>query len=398
MANSEEIREYLEDIDSDESDLSIFRNLSDSDDPEYQASSDDSVSSESDHIARKRRRTVLVNDEHNYVGLLPGMLANPQPTTSAQDSSEEMDQIQSQNVTRPNIESVKWGPVTGNLHTFNFNLVGGLQPHVIDQLPGRPSEIDCYNVFVDDAFVEYIVKETNLYANQSIVKCILHESIGTHSRLALWKDITALEMRQFLGLLIWMGLDNKPKLQDYWSKSILYDSKVSKVMARNRFELILSNLHFADNEQYETDPPKLYKIQKLIDCLKSKFQNAFIPKEHVCIDETMIPFRGRLKIRQYLPKKRHKYGLKMYKLCLEGGYTWNIKLYAGKESSMNTIHSEVVVMELITPLLDTGRTLVTDNFYTSVRLASKLTQRKTHLIGTLKKKESTILGQLSKRF
>ncbi|KAG8304718.1 hypothetical protein J6590_093902 [Homalodisca vitripennis] len=40
MANSEEIRDYLEDSLRDKSELSIFRNLSDSDDPAYEASSD----------------------------------------------------------------------------------------------------------------------------------------------------------------------------------------------------------------------------------------------------------------------------------------------------------------------------------------------------------------------
>jgi hypothetical protein len=35
-------------------------------------------------------------------------------------------------------------------------------------------------------------------------------------------------------------------------------------------------------------------------------------------------------------------------------------------------------------LLDTGRTLCTDNFYTSVTLAHELIKRKTHLVGTVR--------------
>ncbi|KAG8274398.1 hypothetical protein J6590_108268 [Homalodisca vitripennis] len=157
-------------------------------------------------------------------------------------------------------------------------------------------------------------------------------------------------------------------------------------MSRNRFELLLRNFHLSDNESSETNLPKLYKIQVLIDKLNSTFQNAYTPHENVCIDETMIPYRGRLGFRQYIPGKRHKYGLKLFKLCLQGGYTWNVKLYAGKENSTSGKLSTNVVMELMAPLLNSGRTLVTDNFYTSVELAHQLNEKETHLIGTLNKK------------
>ena len=46
--------------------------------------------------------------------------------------------------------------------------------------------------------------------------------------------------------------------------------------------------------------------------------------------------------------------------------------------------SERVVLQLCDGLLDSKRTLYTDNFYTSVSLARKLLRRKTHLVGTLR--------------
>jgi len=44
-----------------------------------------------------------------------------------------------------------------------------------------------------------------------------------------------------------------------------------------------------------------------------------------------------------------------------------------------------VVMTLMEGHLDAGRTLSTDNFYTSVPLAETLLGRKTHLVGTVRK-------------
>lgn len=188
-------------------------------------------------------------------------------------------------------------------------------------------------------------------------------------------------------MLIWMGLDKKPTLKDYFSTNLLYKNDVGKYtcMSRMLLELLLSNLHFANNEMPDPNS-RLYKIQSLANELVSKFQAAYTPNKEVCIDETMIPFRGRLSFRQYIPGKRHKYGIKVFKLCGKRGYTYNLKIYSGKEQNQNEQPiANRTVLELMKPLLDCGRTLCTDNFYTSVSLAHDLLGRKTHLIGTLRK-------------
>jgi hypothetical protein len=186
---------------------------------------------------------------------------------------------------------------------------------------------------------------------------------------------------------MWMGLDRKPRLKDYFSSNMLYRSDVNKKvrMSRIRFELLLANIHFSDNEHADNGN-RLCKIQPLEKLLILKFQEAFVPNKNVCIDETMIPFRGRLSFRQYIPGKRHKYGVKLFKLCGEKGYTHNLKIYSGKEQTPTEKPvATKVVLELMQPLLDSGRVLCTDNFYTSVSLAHELLARNTHLIGTLRK-------------
>lgn len=100
----------------------------------------------------------------------------------------------------------------------------------------------------------------------------------------------------------------------------------------------------------------------------------------------MVPFRGRLSFRQYIPGKRHKYGVKLFKLCTKGGYTYSFKVYGGKETkSTGQSLPNRIVMKRMSPLLNQGRTLVTDNYYMGVSLAHELNGRNTHLIGTLRK-------------
>lgn len=154
-------------------------------------------------------------------------------------------------------------------------------------------------------------------------------------------------------------------------------------MTRNRFELILSVIHVSDNNNVPVNN-RLHKIQPLVDVLVEKFNNVLVPEKNVCIDESMVPFRGRLIFRQYIANKRHRYGVKIFKLCCHSFYTLQYKIYAGKEAVIGQSVSTKVVMDLMEPYLDEGRCLFVDNWYTSIDLAEKLLDRNTHLVGTLR--------------
>lgn len=187
-----------------------------------------------------------------------------------------------------------------------------------------------------------------------------------------------------MGIVIWMGLLQVPQLRDYWSKSIVYQNKIPTVMSRNRFENILGMFHTTDNDRQRNVDDRLYKISDVLNMIQSKFQEAYTPEDVVCIDESNVTFRGRIHFRQYIPNKRHRYGIKVFKLCVTGGYTWAFKVYTGKEKTENTFVSEKVVTELMDGLFNSGRTLFSDNWYTSVSLADKMIEKKTHLVGTLR--------------
>jgi hypothetical protein len=85
-----------------------------------------------------------------------------------------------------------------------------------------------------------------------------------------------------------------------------------------------------------------------------------------------------------MPQKTHKYGVKIFKLCCGKGYTWNFQIYAGKERDRGASVPTNVVMNLSKDLLNAGRTVITNNYYTSLDLASRLLDKQTHLIGTLR--------------
>lgn len=64
-------------------------------------------------------------------------------------------------------------------------------------------------------------------------------------------------------------------------------------------------LHVCNNKGAD-QTNRFYKVQGVIDLLDSKYQSALNPEKDISIDETMIPFHGRVIFRRYLPNKAHK--------------------------------------------------------------------------------------------
>lgn len=154
-------------------------------------------------------------------------------------------------------------------------------------------------------------------------------------------------------------------------------------LSRNRFEILLRMIHFADNRE-SPDSNRLFKIQSLVDTLETNFKKYYNPTEDICIDKSLVPFRGRIIFRQYLKQKRHKYGIKIFKLCCGSGYTYAFRVYTGKSLETENTTPTKIVMSLCRDLFNKGHTLYIDNWYTSLELADKLIENNTHLVGTLR--------------
>lgn len=243
-----------------------------------------------------------------------------------------------------------------------------------------------YGLMVSDKIFQEIVECTNLFA---IHKIASKEEVSKFARLRRWTPTDLAEIKQFFGILLFMGLVKLPRLADYWSTDeVLGHPYTRTVMSRNRFELLLQMLHFSrDDEANKSD--RLHRIRNLLGMLNANYQEHYTPNEDLCIDESVVPFRGRIIFRQYNKQKRHKYGIKEFKLCTIPGYTYKVNIYGGKNDAMNTTPTNVV-MELCCGLLNKGHTLYTDNWYTSVDLARKLLANETHLVGTLRKNRKHI--------
>ena len=88
----------------------------------------------------------------------------------------------------------------------------------------------------------------------------------------------------------------------------------------------------------------------------------------------------------------------MFKLCSVDGYTWGFRIYAGKSATEQREIglAQKVCLELAKDLLNEGRTLYVDNFYTSYKLAKSFLQKETHVVGTLKANKKNVPKEVLK--
>lgn len=87
---------------------------------------------------------------------------------------------------------------------------------------------------------------------------------------------------------------------------------VSQVMTSKRYKKIIENLHLNNNSNAvpkgQQGYDKLYKVRPLIEKLNQSFQSHYIHSSYLSVDESMILFKGRSSIKQYMPLKPIKRG------------------------------------------------------------------------------------------
>ena len=273
---------------------------------------------------------------------------------------------------------------------------------ILEQLPADATPLDFFKLYFTDAVVNLLVDETNRFAQQYIAANV----IPPHSAVNDWQPTDQNEMFSFLGLCVLMGIVYKPRLNMYWSSDLIYKTNIfGETMARDRFLLILRFLHFANNENIDpTDPnrDRLAKIRPIIDLIRERCAAVYSPPRDVCVDESLVLFKGRLAFKQFIRTKRARFGIKIYQLCTTTGILLDFLVYHGKMSDellafpdQQFTSSELIPLTLMRNLLNKGHRLFVDNFYTSPAMAAFLMEKDTRLVGTVRFNRKNFPGDLA---
>lgn len=268
-----------------------------------------------------------------------------------------------------------------NSHFFpSIKDFAGGESKICDNVPLTGIEpVHYFELFFDNSLLETIVQETNRYESQN--------PKADYSKMKPWRPLTVEELKTFLGLSILMGHIRKSKLRDYWSTDPLLTTPIFRqMMTRNRYFQILKYLHFENNETIINH--SLKKIKPVIDDLRQKFANSMTPGKNLCIDESLLLWKGRLKFKQYIPLKRKRFGIKLFQIVdCSSGFILDFVVYTGADTDYEKFDLGIsgdIVAYFMKPYFYKGHVVYIDNWYSSPQLAQFLHDRNTGMCGTVK--------------
>ena len=182
----------------------------------------------------------------------------------------------------------------------------------------------CFSLFFTTTFLQFIALHTNQYT----LECMGGE------KYAQWTQVTVTELQAYMGFMILMGIVHLPSIYDYWKKDDY--SPVASLISRDRFFELYHYLHFANNSSLSPpgDPgyDKFGKIRPVMERLREVFRTVYYPHKNVSVDEAMILFKGRSTLKQYMPQKPTKRGIKVWAMSdAINGYVSEFDVYTGRK-------------------------------------------------------------------
>uniref|UniRef100_A0A3B1KH96 PiggyBac transposable element-derived protein domain-containing protein n=1 Tax=Astyanax mexicanus TaxID=7994 RepID=A0A3B1KH96_ASTMX len=225
--------------------------------------------------------------------------------------------------------------------------------------------------------LRHIVEQSNLYSVQKDVNSPL--------------NCSEKELEQFIGVAFHMSIYGIPATRMCWQAGTRID-KIADVMPMRRWEQIKANIHFNDNslDLSPTNPCRdpLFKLRPLLNFALDTMNN--IPMdEHLSVDEQIIPYKGKSRLKLYNPSKPHKWGYKVYLLCDSKGIAYNFEFHTGKIQpliGMPDLGASSNIVLRVASIVPQGQNfkLYHDNWFTSTGLEMEMAKKKIYCLGTVR--------------
>ena len=198
---------------------------------------------------------------------------------------------------------------------------------------------------------------------------------------AAWQPTDSHELLAFIGVHVFMGIDSLPHRRMYWQAGTRH-STVATVLSRDRFESITRFLTVSPPQAGAAPRNPFSFVRAFIAALNHSFPRHWNPGRHIALDESMVSFRGRSDIKQFVPGKPHPHGYKIWVLANEN-YMLQFQLYEGKAAAGPSIHD--MVMQLTQLYCNNNHVLYIDTLFTSPTLVASLFNVGIRVCGSVKR-------------
>lgn len=183
-----------------------------------------------------------------------------------------------------------------------------------------------------------------------------------------------------------MGCIPYPKLPFYWKTGIKL-ALVSDTMTRDRFLTLRNALHVVDSDTPSGAEKNnaLWKVQPMLNKVKENCNRLERVPGYYSIDEQMIPFTGRCKLRQVVKNKPRPVGLKNFVLTTSEGLMLDFAIYQGAKTMFcdTTLGLGPSVILHLSQSIPPGSCVYHDRYFTTVPLAEEMLKRNLHSTGTI---------------
>lgn len=211
-------------------------------------------------------------------------------------------------------------------------------------------------------------------------------------------DLHIEDLNTFIGILLLSSYNSRNNLEEYWETDPLVNcSAVSSAMSRTRFKEIKSKIKCSKSAD-KNNNDKAWRIRQILNLFRRNIQQFGFFSTALSVDEMMVRFFGRTCLKQYLPSKPDRYGIKLWALCGANGYLFNLDVYCGKNDPSIGINlascalGSRVVLQMVNPLLNSlskrklsDYHLYFDNYFSSPDLLVHLKKCGLRSTGTVRK-------------
>ena len=171
------------------------------------------------------------------------------------------------------------------------------------------SIVDSFRFFFTDEMLEVLVRETNREAERAS-----NEHQMSNFVMERWAPTNTTEMLAFLGSLLLIGSTRGRlcDLEELFSPQVGLPA-LRATFTKLRFKLLLRFLRF-DNKGARVAKKtrdKLAPVRDLWETFLRRCKAGWKLSENVCVDERLVPFRGRCPFLVYMPSKPDRYGIKV---------------------------------------------------------------------------------------
>lgn len=294
----------------------------------------------------------------------------------------------------------KWnstGPST-RVKTTQHNIVRGIpgMSNTVRALGPKPQIEDIWSLLFDQEILQETISWTNVKLEAIREKVMENQKSN-------YRATDEMEIKALLGLLMLTAIykSNREDMLSLFSTKSTGRPIFRAVMSVKRFEILIGTLRFDDPgtrvERKKDDPAAA--ITNIFQRFVNNCQKLYSLGAYSCIDEMLIPFRGRCKFKVYMPAKPNKYGLKVLALTdARTSYFYNAYLYCGKGTDGRGLSDDErklsiptqTVLRLIPPIINSNRNITADNWFSSMELVQELQKRKLTYVGTLKKNKREV--------